>query len=770
MPVRKTTLVFVLAASTLAFTVPSPASADPVRFAGDRVVRVTTNSEAELKTALSLTDDVWSERIGVGPLDIRVTPEQYTRLTNAGLPFKVLIEDVQTLIDRERNAPRGRGTFDNYMPNDDVNAYLATLVALRPDLAQLIVVGQSLQNRSITGIRITGPGTGAKPGVVFHGCEHAREWITVPVTLYVADQLVRRYDTDPFIRTLVDRCEFFIIPVFNVDGYVYTWSANRLWRKNLRDNDSNGIINSNDGVDINRNWGYNWGGEGASSSPSNETYRGPSAFSEPETRAMRDFFLAHPNIITHNDLHSYSQLILWPWGYTATPTIDQSTFDLMGNQMASLIQGVYGTLFDPGQIYTNIYPASGVSVDWTYGVQHVLAFSYELRDTGANGFTLPADQILPSCQETLPALLYQADYASTISPPVRIEFPDGLPVVFEPGVSNELFVRVTPGWDGIVLDSPALHYRTSPSDPFTEVPLDFIPIYDYLATFPPRACGSPTEFYITATGSSGATTYSPANAPSSVYSIPVGTQTVAFADDFESNLGWSVSNIAVTTGTWVRVDPIGTTNAGVPAQPEDDHTDGAGTMCYVTGQGTVGGSAGSSDLDGGPTRLTSPLIDVSGLASAQVSYWRWFYSSGSDTMIVEISNNNGTSWVTLETVTSDPAWRKQTFAIADFVAPTNQIRLRFSASDNPNDSVTEAAVDDVSVESFECTAPVFAGDLNCDGAVNAADVQPFILLLTDPAAYAAAYPACASARGDLNSDTLIDGADVQQFVATLVGS
>lgn len=739
----------------------------PARFDGDRVVRVTTSNKNELETVLSLTDDVWSERTGVGPLDVRVSPSQYTRLVNTGLPTKVLIDDVQALIDRERNAPAGRATFDNYMPNTDVIAYLATLAALRPDLAETFVVGQSLQNRPITGIRITGPGASAKPGVLFHGCEHAREWITVPVTMYVADQLIRRYDTDPYIRTLVDRCEFFIIPVFNVDGYVYTWTANRLWRKNLRDNDNNGVINSSDGVDINRNWGYGWGGEGASSSPSNETYRGPSAFSEPETRAMRDFFLAHPNIITHNDLHSYSQLILWPWGFTATPSPDQALFDLMGTQMAALIAGVYGTVFDPGQIYTNIYPASGVSVDWTYGDRHVLGFSYELRDTGANGFTLPADQILPSCQETLPALLYQADYASTVSPPVRIEFPDGFPPALTPGTTNDIYVRVTPGWDGLILDSPVLHYRTSPTDPFSAVPLEFFSIYDYNAHFPARGCGAPTDFYISATGSSGAETFSPPNSPTAYYSVPVGTQTLAFSDDFESDLGWTVTNVSVSTGAWTRVDPVGTTNSGVPAQPEDDHTD-AGTMCYVTGQGGVGGSAGASDLDGGPTRLTSPRIDASGLAAAQVSYWRWFYSSGSDSMVVEISSDDGGSWVQLETVSSDPAWRQRTFQIASFVAPTAQVRLRFSASDNPNDSVTEAAVDDIIVESFECTPPVLAGDMNCDGVVNAADAAPFVLALVDPAGYATAYPACSPTRGDLNGDSQADGIDVQPFAALLI--
>src|SRR5262245_20614773 len=161
----------------LAFAAAS-AFAQRVRFDGDRVVRVELKTADQLKTLLSMTDDVWSERIGVGTLDVRVTPAQFEQLQNSTLPFTVLTPDVQAKIDAEAaeiGGPQPRGTWDAYMDNATVNAYMASLAALRPDLAQVINVGTTLEGRTIQGLRITGPGPTVKPGVLYHGCEHARE-------------------------------------------------------------------------------------------------------------------------------------------------------------------------------------------------------------------------------------------------------------------------------------------------------------------------------------------------------------------------------------------------------------------------------------------------------------------------------------------------------------------------------------------------------------------------------------------------------------------
>ena len=137
--------------------------------------------------------------------------------------------------------------------------------------------------------------------------------------MFLADRLVESADTDPRVHALLSRAEIFVIPVVNPDGYFFTWSdsANRLWRKNRRNN-GDGTF----GVDNNRNWGYEWGGAGASTQTSSETYRGTGPFSEPETAAMRDFFNARPNIVSNIDFHSYSQLVLSPWAYTVAPSVD----------------------------------------------------------------------------------------------------------------------------------------------------------------------------------------------------------------------------------------------------------------------------------------------------------------------------------------------------------------------------------------------------------------------------------------------------------------
>src|SRR5205814_3666495 len=132
-----------------------------------------------------------------------------------------------------------------------------------PDLASKLTVGISTQGRTIYGMRISGPGApGSKPAMIFDGCQHAREWIAVMVPMYIADALVRNYDTNPTIKSLVDHLEIFIVPIVNVDGYEFTYAVggNRLWRKNRRDNSSVPGGAGTFGVDLNRNWSVAWNG------------------------------------------------------------------------------------------------------------------------------------------------------------------------------------------------------------------------------------------------------------------------------------------------------------------------------------------------------------------------------------------------------------------------------------------------------------------------------------------------------------------------------
>lgn len=377
------------------------------RFDDEVVIRVTLRTAQDHRLIEQLSDDCWSSCFAGarpdGTADYRLARSQLAALDHAGIPYQVLIPSVQALIDRERTesaAPFApRAWFDQYQDYAALGTYLDTLRALRPDLARRITLGASLQGRDIFGLRITAP-TGAvggsKPKLFVHGLQHAREWITGMTVMYLADYLVRQYGIDPRATAVLNRYEVIIVPCLNPDGYVFTWTNNRLWRKN-RSNNSNGTR----GVDLNRNWGTGWGGEGASNNPSSDTYRGPTAFSEPETRAARDFMLNTPGVLVHWDVHSYSQLILSPFGYTAALPVNAAVYQRLNAAIEAGMQAPYGLDYTAGPTYTTIYPASGVSSDWSHSVIGALGWGLELRDTGQNGFILPANQIIPNAQELL---------------------------------------------------------------------------------------------------------------------------------------------------------------------------------------------------------------------------------------------------------------------------------------------------------------------------------------------------------------------------------
>ncbi len=410
---------------------------EPVRFDGHKVIRANIETQAMLDVVLALNLDIWSEHVGVGPVDIRVSPQELTRLNELGVMHEIFIDDVQALVDREQDELQDPAAswFDNYKSYEDVNAYLEDLVDLRPDIAELINVGESLRGRTVWGIRISGlNGPGDKPGILINGCQHAREWITVMTSMYTADRLIRDYDSDPMIHDLVDNMEFIIVPIVNPDGYRYTWTNNRMWRKNRR---------SNYGVDLNRNWGYHWGEGGSSGSTSSEIYRGEAPFSEPETQILRDLAITYGNIRYHMDIHSYSQMVLQPWGYTYDLPPDHDVIDMVGQDMVDAIFDTHGQTYVHGPIITTIYRVSGDISDWFYGERGIFSFSYELRDKGQYGFLLPADQIIPTSEEAFA----------------------GIVVLAESGLERRIFVDVLEplAWNG------TLHIRAARGVPFEDV-------------------------------------------------------------------------------------------------------------------------------------------------------------------------------------------------------------------------------------------------------------------------------------------------------------
>lgn len=386
------------------------AQAQKSDYSGWQVWRVTVKTKAQLDTLLEKVQDVWSHEVGLGDIDVCLSPKEQAMVRSMRLPIRVLISDVGAVIQSQESDFQIQGDlFSQYQNYDQVILAMRNLQRQYPNLVEMFLIGTSTAGRPIYGLRIT---RGVRqqrlysnrPAVLFNGCQHAREWVTVSTNLYIAYQLAGLYGSNTQITDLLGRLEVYIVPVVNPDGYVFTWTNNRLWRKNRRylGNFQNGPAY---GVDLNRNWGYEWGGQGSSSNVYSETYRGPSPMSEVETRRLAQLMASLPNLRAHIDFHSYSQLILWPWSYTSTLTVSDPTFSAVGNQMRLAIEGVHGMNYTPGPVYTTIYPAAGAILDWVYGVHRVLSFCIELRDEGQFGFLLPADQIRPTAEENFAAVL-----------------------------------------------------------------------------------------------------------------------------------------------------------------------------------------------------------------------------------------------------------------------------------------------------------------------------------------------------------------------------
>lgn len=232
----------------------------PPRHAAKRVaIRVDCRDPAACALGTSLAIDVWSEHHGPGlPIDLVVPDDALPRLDAAGVAWQVLVADIDAVasVESERlrspAAARPADWFADYRDYRAIGAYLHELAETAPDLATVHGIGSSLDGRSIWALRIGGGAPDATP-MLINGTQHAREWIAAMVTTCVADRLVRGYDEDPAIRDFVDHTELWVVPVVNPDGYQHSWAHDRYWRKNRRDGH---------GVDLNRNFGVAWGGDG----------------------------------------------------------------------------------------------------------------------------------------------------------------------------------------------------------------------------------------------------------------------------------------------------------------------------------------------------------------------------------------------------------------------------------------------------------------------------------------------------------------------------
>ncbi|RZC35009.1 Peptidase M14 and/or Propep M14 domain containing protein [Asbolus verrucosus] len=392
-----------------------------VSYDGYKVYKVVPKTEVEnqyLKAMqLSKDFDFWSKINKVGnPVVVMVSPkaqskfEEYLKISK--IEYNVQIENVESTIQAEREYHRAKQaqktglkiSFDQYYRHAEINAYLEQLAKDYPDVVTLENFGQSYQKRQMNLVRISsGPRNPPKPIIFIDAGIHAREWIAPAVALYIINQLVE----NPENSNLIQDVDWIILPSLNPDGYEYSWDEDRMWRKTV----SPGTIC--DGCDPNRNFGFHWMEAGASSWECSETYAGKQAFSEVETRHLRDYLNKTANIKAYLTLHSYGQYLLYPWGYSDALCDNWRELDALGNQVNDAIAAVSGTTYTVGSSTHVLYAAAGASDDWAMGGAGIdIVYTIELPGGGWYGFDLPASRILPVCIETFEGFKVYADYVA----------------------------------------------------------------------------------------------------------------------------------------------------------------------------------------------------------------------------------------------------------------------------------------------------------------------------------------------------------------------
>ncbi|OWK06633.1 hypothetical protein Celaphus_00012253 [Cervus elaphus hippelaphus] len=354
---------------------------DRETFSGHQVFRINVRNGDEISKLNRLVNsdnlklNLWKSSPAFGhPADVLVPSvslqEVKSFLEDHGLEYSVAVEDLQTVLDTEEQQMQHNVhqelssncfNYGAYHTLEAIHKEMDNIVKYYPHLASTVTIGHSFENRSMYVLKLA--------------CD---------------------YGKDSVITSILKKMDIFVLPVANPDGYVYTHTHNRLWRKTRSVNPGSTCI----GTDPNRNWNSSFGEVGSAADPCSEIYHGLHPHSEVEVKSVADFIKKHGNFKCFIDLHSYSQMVLYPYGYTATRAQDADELDMVAKNTAKALATLSGTQYRVGSIFSIIYASSGSTIDWAYDNGIKYAFSFELRDTGDYGFALPASQIIPTAQET----------------------------------------------------------------------------------------------------------------------------------------------------------------------------------------------------------------------------------------------------------------------------------------------------------------------------------------------------------------------------------
>ncbi|XP_032791934.2 carboxypeptidase B [Daphnia magna] len=386
-----------------------------VDYSGHKVVSVLPKSEKGLRTLENFerqgTIKYWIHPAGLNrPASFQISASDFELVSNVlaeqALSPIVLIDNIQELIEKQNkeilerqleNANSKAFDFENFHTYSELLAFMQETAANNP-LVSYSVIGQSYEGRDIGQATVRTGSAGVKQ-IIFLECGiHAREWITESTCIWIFDQLANGYGVDAEITALVDKFDWIIVPTSNPDGYEYSWASDRLWRKNRALTD-NALC---PGVDLNRNYDANFGGDGSSPLPCSETYHGVSAFSESEAAAIRDSLAANRGFVkAFVSIHSYGGIWMSPYGYIRELPLE---YDEMYRVMAigaEAITATYGTPFEYANEAAILYLTSGTTRDYAYVGGDNIIYAYTIETRGkAYGFVPPPSEILETAIET----------------------------------------------------------------------------------------------------------------------------------------------------------------------------------------------------------------------------------------------------------------------------------------------------------------------------------------------------------------------------------
>lgn len=398
-------------------------------FEGYKLLSVVPSTKAEVSLLNTMADDFVDLDFWQDPAPNRtvhfVAPPAIAslvseRLSHAGMVWKTVMDDISGMVAASSPrshadsfaSPRAGGDIvdhGDYHSYDKIKTYIGQLKSRYPNNVDLTysMTFFTHEGREVTVVKLHGTKEDNKPSIIAEAGIHAREWVSPAATMYVIEKVLQNYQSgDPKAKTMLDKYDWYFIPVTNPDGYEYSRTNYRLWRKNRRYMSRNCV-----GVDLNRNFDIEHGNVGTSSRCDSDIYPGDHGFSEPETANVRDLFEhLKPTLVSYLSIHAYSQLLLVPWGYV--PGISRPDnyveLDRVAYLMSEAIFNSGRKDYHVGTAYQLLdYAASGASEDWALSQKAGLyAYCYELRPSGTDprGFLLPADEIVPTGQELLASL------------------------------------------------------------------------------------------------------------------------------------------------------------------------------------------------------------------------------------------------------------------------------------------------------------------------------------------------------------------------------